>query len=736
METSKVKQLLEGRSAFARREDGLDIYYVQPQETRQDAETGARAVHIGRPNGRPTRCVMLLGETGAGKTTFINAVLNHLFGVEFADSFRLQVKEEIEDGRRKTESQTDTINVYTIHYKEGMRHEYNVVLIDTPGLADTRGAQRQEHVKSRLERFLMSEDIGVDELHCVGLVAKANVNRDFTDQKAVLGEIMSLLGASVPEITCLLATYGVDEPSVDAVVRNAGIAFKRMFRFDNGIIYTPQKTTNTSENNQAAIASIRWKEMRKQYDAFFSHLSRAPPVSNRVRREKKLFDTSKNNLKEGIKKLATSIAALHVYKKLYNKFELQESENKEWRKEEMEEIIIQEDLNDTGNGVYPHNCRKCLVTCHLCRGSVEDEVLGATVCGAGAIAAGAAGAVVVAEGTAAAGTAAVVATEEAAAAGAALAATETVAAAGAALAAMNPATLAAMNPATLAAVAGAVLAATETVGAAGAAVAATETVGAAGAAVAATETVGAAGAAVAATETVAAAGAAVAATETVGAAGAAVAATETVGAAGAALAAMNPATLAAVAAGGAFTAAVGLGLGAGYFIAKIVNESDSCDMDTNTECTEKGCHHPLSDHVRMKKIIIKQNVMREKINDNMKSLYDAALSKKSEIMNKINKTEENILSRRRIISQNTVEALHHAMRIQAFTSQHFDYIENINIEIIKAVLDGPAITPHALEHANVLDKAMKQLASFGSQEVLGKHELVEKMLLSVYRKDG
>lgn len=651
-----MKQLLEGRSAFARREDGLDIYYVQPQETRQDAETGARAVHIGRPNGRPTRCVMLLGETGAGKTTFINAVLNHLFGVEFADSFRLQVKEEIEDGRRKTESQTDTINVYTIHYKEGMRHEYNVVLIDTPGLADTRGAQRQEHVRSRLERFLMSEDIGVDELHCVGLVAKANVNRDFTDQKAVLGEIMSLLGASVPEITCLLATYGVDEPSVDAVVRNAGIAFTRMFRFDNGIIYTPQKTTNTSENNQAAIASMRWKEMRKQYDAFFSHLSSAPPVSNRVRREKKLFDTSKNNLKEGIKKLATSIAALHVDKKLYNKFELQESENKEWRKEEMEEIIFHEDLNDTGNGVYPHNCRKCLVTCHLCRGSVEDEVLGATVCGAGAIAAGAAAAVVVAEGTAAAGTAAVVATEVAAAAGAALAATETVAAAGAA----------------------------------------------------------------------------VAATETVGAAGAALAAMNP-----ATLAAMNPATLAAVAAGGAFTAAVGLGLGAGYFIAKIANESDSCDMDTNTECTEKGCRHPLSDHVRMKKIIKKQNEKRKKINDNMKSLYDAALSKKSEIMNKINKTEENILSRRRIISQNTVEALHHAMRIQAFTSQHFDYIENINIEIIKAIrLDGPAITPHALEHANVLDKAMKQLASFGSQEVLGKHELVEEMLLSVYRKDG
>ncbi|XP_050703063.1 uncharacterized protein LOC126988735 [Eriocheir sinensis] len=690
METSKVKQLLEGRSAFARREDGLDIYYVQPQETRQNAETGARVVHIGRPNGRPTRCVMLLGETGAGKTTFINAVLNHLFGVEFADSFRLKVKEEIEDGRRKTESQTDTINVYTIHYKEGMRHEYNVVLIDTPGLADTRGAQRQEHVKSRLERFLMSEDIGVDELHCVGLVAKANVNREFTDQKAVLGEIMSLLGASVPEITCLLATYGVDEPSVDAVVRNAGIAFKRMFRFDNGIIYTPQKTTNTSENNQAAIASLRWKEMRKQYDAFFSHLSRAPPVSNRVRREKKLFDTSKKNLKEGIKKLATSIAALHVDKKLYNKFELQESENKEWRKEEMEEIISHEDLNDTGNGIYPHNCRKCLVTCHLCRGSVEDKVLGATVCGAGAIAAGAAGAVVVAEGTAAAGTAAVVATEVAAAAGAALAATETVAAAGAALAA------------------------TETVAAAGAALAATETVAAAGAALAATETVAAAGAALAATETVAAAGAAAAA------------ATETVGAAGAALAAMNPATL-------PFTVAVGLGLGAGYFIAKIANKSYSCDMDTNTECTNKGCRHPLSDHVRMKKIIIKQNVMREKINFNMKSLYDAALSKKSEIMKKINKTEENILSHRRIISQNTVEALHHAMRIQAFTSQHFDYIENINIEIIKAIrLDGP----HAREHADVLNKAMKQLASFGSREVLGKHELVEKMLLSVYRKDG
>lgn len=600
-----------------------------------------------------TRCVFLLGETGGGKTTFINAVLNFLFGVDFADSFRLQLKEETEDGRQETASQTDRITVYTIHYKEGMRHKYNFVLIDTPGLADTRGAQRQEHIKSHLENFLTSADIGVDEFHCVGLVAKGDLNRDFTYQKAMLDEIVSLLGDTVTEITCILATHAAYKPKVDAVVRNAGISFTCMFPFDNGILYTRQVMANLSESDQAAFGSMKWKSMINQYNDFFSHLVSAPSVSNRVRREKKLFDKCKENLKEGFKMLKPSIAKLEEEEKKYSEYDLQEAENKNWCETVMEEVTYTKDFTGLGNG-YAHNCKICQVTCHLWRDSVGDVVDDATVSAVGTIAA--AGTTAVVESTTLAGTIAAV---EATAVGGTVAAAEATALAGTAAAAEATAMASVVSVAETAAIAGS---------------------------------------------------------------------------AGAASVTSVPAVMMGVAAGGAVIALGALAVGTGYLISRMLHKTSvSHDLDNNGECPREGCHHLLSDHVREKTLIAKESVKREITNDNMKNRYSTAVLKKAETKTKINEAKKSVLSCISRISQNTVELMHHAMRIKEFTSQHSDYIESVTMEIAKTIRQ--ATMAQALEHVSVLKKSMQQLElSYGAQEVRGQNGLLKKMLLSGYNK--
>lgn len=35
--------------------------------------------------------ILVVGQTGAGKTTFINGILNYLYGVEYADKYRLKI---------------------------------------------------------------------------------------------------------------------------------------------------------------------------------------------------------------------------------------------------------------------------------------------------------------------------------------------------------------------------------------------------------------------------------------------------------------------------------------------------------------------------------------------------------------------------------------------------------------------------------------------------------------------
>ncbi|XP_045121806.1 uncharacterized protein LOC123510590 [Portunus trituberculatus] len=284
METSKLYQLLDGRVEEKRDSDGKDgfkIYHIQWEET-FDAEGGFRVFSIGQPSNQPTKCVLLVGVTGAGKTTLVSGVLNNFLGVSFEDPFRLQVKEDT--GREMTQSQTDFITVYTIYYKEGMKHKYNLVLIDSPGLEDTRAEDQPRDITHQFEEFIAS-DLGVDDLHCVGLVAKATTNRDLKSEKAVLEEIISLLGEAVPEITHIFATFACDEPLVEAVVKNAGVKYKSMFQFDNGMLFSP---TSAKSDKELAFWSYRWDKMREHYDAWFGALTKAFPLSLELIRERNI----------------------------------------------------------------------------------------------------------------------------------------------------------------------------------------------------------------------------------------------------------------------------------------------------------------------------------------------------------------------------------------------------------------------------------------------------------------
>lgn len=359
MEASEVNQLLEGQTTLAREENGFKIHYVLPQEEQEDRERGFRVFTIGQPSDQPTRCILLMGETGAGRTTFINAVINYLFGVRFEDSFRLQVKEDTEETHMETESQTDLITAYVINHKEGMKHEYNYVFIDTPGLADTCGAQQQQDTRCRLKAFLTS-NFGVNELSCVGLVAKASTDKNLDTEKAVLKEITSLLGDTVPDITHIIATHVVDKGMLDAVVKNVGVSFRS--EFDNGLLFTPA-TSNTYSKGQDSNLSSRW-DMSHQYETFFKALGNAPTVNLQILRETKSFDKCKKNLKAEIEKIATLVRAMDVNRKMHTKYELQKAKNEGWMQEETVEKKITVNVQE---GLHALNCNSCQQTCMVFR---------------------------------------------------------------------------------------------------------------------------------------------------------------------------------------------------------------------------------------------------------------------------------------------------------------------------------------------------------------------------------
>ncbi|KAJ8383979.1 hypothetical protein AAFF_G00212230 [Aldrovandia affinis] len=90
---------------------------------------------FGAKNQSETRTIMMMGETGTGKSTLINVMVNYILGVECEDNIRFEIIEEEE--RSQTESQTTAVTVYEIYGQEGVRVPFSLRLIDTPGYGDT-----------------------------------------------------------------------------------------------------------------------------------------------------------------------------------------------------------------------------------------------------------------------------------------------------------------------------------------------------------------------------------------------------------------------------------------------------------------------------------------------------------------------------------------------------------------------------------------------------------------------
>ena len=79
--------------------------------------------------------IIVIGETGSGKTTLINSFINFLMNIKLTDDFRYVLIDEGQNQNQK-ESQTSNINSYYILPEN--KDFPPIKIIDTPGFGDTR----------------------------------------------------------------------------------------------------------------------------------------------------------------------------------------------------------------------------------------------------------------------------------------------------------------------------------------------------------------------------------------------------------------------------------------------------------------------------------------------------------------------------------------------------------------------------------------------------------------------
>ena len=106
---------------------------------------------------------MMVGATGAGKSTLINAVANFVLGVEWKNPFRFQVITG-EDVHSQAQSQTKEISAYTFHFTN---LPYMLTILDTPGFGDTEALKMISVLQSRSNTSFQKM---VSSISCMALV--------------------------------------------------------------------------------------------------------------------------------------------------------------------------------------------------------------------------------------------------------------------------------------------------------------------------------------------------------------------------------------------------------------------------------------------------------------------------------------------------------------------------------------------------------------------------------------
>ena len=138
-------------------QDGMKVKKLKFKETSTfpGASSIIKRYSFGEPNQlmvRERKTILLMGATGMGKTTWINAMINYVLGVEWDDPFRYKLVDE-KVNKNQAHSQTQGVTAYDIHYRVGFRIPFSLTIVDTPGFGDTQGIGRDEKITQAIQEF-------------------------------------------------------------------------------------------------------------------------------------------------------------------------------------------------------------------------------------------------------------------------------------------------------------------------------------------------------------------------------------------------------------------------------------------------------------------------------------------------------------------------------------------------------------------------------------------------------
>uniref|UniRef100_A0AAV2KBS5 Septin-type G domain-containing protein n=1 Tax=Knipowitschia caucasica TaxID=637954 RepID=A0AAV2KBS5_KNICA len=352
----------------------LRILGVPLQEDKSLSISGCKRFVFGRESNKSNYTMMVVGGTGAGKSSLINSLFNYISAVEWNHPFRFKIVVE-DQSSSQVDSQTSEVVIYQINPRDGFRINYPLTVIDTPGYGDSRGLLRDKETTDQIRR-LFTEACGVSEVHAICFVAQSSLVRLTPSQKYIFDSLLSIFGKDVAENIRILVTFadGTDCFVLDAI-KAAQIPCSKSedghvlyFEFNNAAMFTAIKSKDKG------FGFMFWELGLKNMDLLLDNLTRTNPksltLSVEVLKERRHLEYLVEELQKQVK---TGLQKLEEIKNTEE--ELKDKEAEINRNKDYEIPVsyteVKEELPEPG--YYITNCQDCHYTCHATCQIADDQ---------------------------------------------------------------------------------------------------------------------------------------------------------------------------------------------------------------------------------------------------------------------------------------------------------------------------------------------------------------------------